>query len=66
MAITPEEFKLIEKRLEAWNEKIGTACIEVGPLTKDEMLEHIKKKDEIGQRLSEVQLHYLRKLKERK
>ncbi len=66
MAITEEEFKLCEKRLEAWNEKIGAACIEFGPLTKDEMLDHIKAKDEIGQRLTEVQLHYLRTLKERR
>lgn len=65
MVITPEEFKLIEKRLEAWNEKIGVVCIEFGPLTKDEMLEHIKAKDEIGQRLTEVQLHYMRQLKRR-
>lgn len=65
MAISEEEFKLIEKRLEAWNEKIGIAYIELGPLTKDEMLKHIKAKDDAGQALAEVQLHYLRKLKER-
>jgi len=66
MAITSEEFKLVEKRLEAWNEKIGIACIELGPFTKDEMLEHVKAKDVEGEKLAEVQLHYLRKLKERR
>jgi len=65
--VTKNEFALIEKRLEAWNEKLGIASISgIGPLTKDEMLEHVKAKDEIGQALSEVQLHYLKKLKERK
>ena len=63
--ITQKEFELIEKRLEAWNEKLGIACIELGPLTKNEMLEHVKARDETGRKLTEVQLNYLRKLKER-
>jgi len=63
---TEKEFELIEKRLEAWSEKLGIACIELGPFTKDEMLEHVKAKDEAGQKLAEVQLNYLRKLKERR
>lgn len=64
--VTKEEFELIEKRLEAWNEKIKVAKMNSIELTKDEMLEHVKAKDEIGRELTEVQLHYLRKLKERK
>lgn len=61
--VTETEFKLIEKRLEAWNEKIGVACIELGPFSKDEMLEHVKARDESGKKLAEVQLNYLKKLK---
>ncbi len=64
--VKKEEFELIEKRLEAWNEKIRMAKMNGIELTKDEMLEHVKAKDEIGRELTEVQLHYLRKLKERK
>ena len=64
--VTDEEMNLVEKRLEAWNEKIGVASIELGNFTKDEMLEHIKAKDDIGQALTEIQLNYMRKLKERK
>lgn len=63
--VRKEEFELIEKRLEAWNEKLGVACIELGPFTKDEMLEHVKAKDAEGEKITEVQLYYLRKLKER-
>ena len=63
--VSEDEFKLIEKRFEAWNEKLGTACIELGPFTKDEMIEHIKVRDEAGKKLAEVQLSYLKKLKER-
>ena len=66
MVISDEEFQLVEKRLEAWNEKLSVACIELGPLTKDEMLKHVKAKDVEGEKISEVFLHYLRKLKERK
>jgi len=62
---TQKEFELIEKRLEAWNEKLGVASIGLGNFTKDEMLEHVKARDETGRRLTEIQLNYLRKLKER-
>ncbi len=64
--ITEQEFELIEKRLEAWNEKIGIANFRIGELTKEEILEHIKAKDKIGQELTEVQMHYLKQLKERR
>ena len=66
MAITEKEFELVEKRFEAWNEKIKVAKMNGIELTKDEMLEHVKAKDEIGRDLTEVQIHYLKKLKERK
>ena len=62
---TDEEMNLVEKRLEAWNEKIKVACITGENFTKDQMLEHVKAKDEIGEKLTEIQLHYLKKLKER-
>ncbi len=66
MAITPEEFKLVEKRMEAWNEKIGRATLREGIiLTKEQMLEHIKAEDKLGKELTEVQMHYLRQLKRR-
>jgi len=63
---TKEEFALVEKRLEHWNEKIMIACIDGIVLDKDEMLKHVKAEDETGKNLAEVQLNYLRKLKERK
>jgi len=64
--VTEEEFELVEKRMEAWNEKVGRTRMDGIILDKDEMLKHIKAKDEIGKELTEVQLHYLRKLKERR
>ena len=64
--VKEEEFALVEKRLEAWSEKINVACITGENLSKDQMLEHVKARDSTGQKLTEIQIHYLRKLKERK
>lgn len=63
--VTDDEFQLIEKRLEAWSEKLRIASFGLGEFTKEQVLEHIKAKDEIGSKIAEVQLYYLKKLKER-
>ena len=64
--VTEQEFKLIEKRIEAWDERFIVGCLQIGDLDKKEMLKHIKAKDEVGRKLAEVQLYYLKKLKERR
>ena len=65
--LTKEEFSLVEKRLEHWNEKLIITTFREGiKLNKDEMIEHVKAEDDLGKELTEIQLHYLRKLKERK
>ena len=63
---TEEEFNLIEKRFEAWNDKFIISSLLLGNFTKDQVLDHIKARDEIGSKLAEIQLYYLKKLKERK
>jgi len=63
--VTEQEFNLIEKRLEAWNEKFLIVSVGFGNFTKDQILEHVKARDEIGQKIAEIQLYYLKKLKER-
>lgn len=66
MEITKEEWELIEKRFEALNENFKLVSLgEIPILSKEEILEHIKAKDRIGQQILEHQLYYLRKLKER-
>lgn len=64
--VTEQEFSLIEKRFEAWNEKLIICCMQLGNYTKNMALEHIKAKDEAGAKLAEIQLYYLKKLKEGK
>jgi len=66
MAITKEEFELVEKRTEALDERLKVSSMSFGDFSKKEMLEHIKAQDEIGRQLAEVQLYYLKKLKERR
>ena len=63
--VSDDEFKLIEKRFEAWNEKVGVASIVLGDFTKGEILSHIKAKDNVGKEFAEIQLNYIRRLKER-
>ena len=35
-----------------------------GDFTRDELIEHVEKKDELGKKIIEVQMEYLRMLKE--
>ena len=66
MEITKEEWILIEKRFEALNENFKLVSLgEIPILSKKEILEHIKARDKIAEKILEHQLYYLRKLKER-
>ena len=64
--VTKEEFDLVEKRVEALDERLIVTSMDVGEFSKKEMLKHIKAKDKVGRQLTEVQLYYLKKLKERR
>lgn len=65
--VTEDEFKLIEKRMEAWPENYRVIFLSnLGSFTKDEILDHLRKRDVIGQKIAEIQLYYLKKLKERR
>lgn len=35
-----------------------------GDFTRDELIEHVEKKDELGEKIIEIQMQYLRSLKE--
>jgi len=62
---TQQEFLLVEKRFEALNERFKWCCMSKGSFTKEEILKHIKAKDNIGRIITEHQLYYLKRLKER-
>ncbi len=61
----PENVKaLVIARLETLppNKKISIGSY--GEFTKNELIEHIKKEDEIGKKIVEIELEFLRAMKE--
>jgi len=55
--------KLIIARLDVWprNKKISIGRF--GSFTKEELIEHVKKEDEVGKKIVEIELQFLRALK---
>ena len=62
--IDEEVKKIVIARLEVFpaNKKISIGSM--GEFTKEEIIKHIEKEDDIGKKIAEVQLNYLRTLKE--
>jgi len=63
--ITEQEWLLAEKRFEALSEDIKLTILPLGVFTKDEILEHIMARDEIGIKIVEPELNYFKWLKQR-
>ncbi|GAG97057.1 unnamed protein product [marine sediment metagenome] len=61
---TQEEFEIARARIEAMPENIGIATLRFGAIPKDSALAHIDAKDEIGNFLVNLQMNYMRSLKE--
>lgn len=61
----PEDVKeLVIARLETFpaNKKISIGSY--GKFTKDELIQHVKEEDNIGKKIAEVELEFLRAMKE--
>lgn len=62
---TEEQIKeLIIARLQIIPPNVGISVGSEGDFKRDELIEHVKKNDEIGKKLIEIDLNYLRTLKE--
>lgn len=61
--INQQTKELVIARLEVLPEDTGISIGSSGEFTRDELIEHVKKGDEIGQKITEVQLSYLKSLK---
>lgn len=62
---TEEQIKeLIIARLQAIPPNVGISVGSQGDFKRDELIEHVKKDDEIGKKIIEIDLNYLRALKE--
>lgn len=56
--------KLVIARLEVLPADKKISIGSLGEFTRDELIEHVAKGDEIGEKITEIQLEYLRLLKE--
>ncbi len=62
--INEEIKKIVIARLEVFPSDKKISIGSIGELTKEEMIENVKKETDIGEKIVEVQLNYLRTLKE--
>lgn len=56
--------KIVVARLLTMPDNIGISIGGDGKFSKNEMIDHVKKNDEIGKKIIEIQLAYLQSLKE--
>ena len=62
---TEEEIKeLIIARLQAIPSNVGISVGSEGDYKRDELIEHVKKDDAIGKKIIEIDLSYLKTLKD--
>jgi len=62
--INEEIKKMVIARLEVFPSDKKISIGSIGELTKKEMIENVEKETDIGEKIVEVQLNYLRTLKE--
>ena len=64
---TQEQIKeLVIARLQIIPPNVGISVGSEGDFKRDELIEHVKENDEIGKKLIEIDLSYLKNLKELK
>jgi len=60
-----DEIKeLVLARLKTWPSDKKLSVGSAGDFTRDELIKHVEKRDELGKKIIEVQMEYLRLLKE--
>jgi hypothetical protein len=57
-------WEVVMRRVEGMPPDLKLAIAGVGALSRDEMLAHLDKRDEIGKKIVKMQINYLRFLKE--
>lgn len=61
--VSEEVKELVIARLEVLPKDTGISIGSTGEFTPDQLIERVKEGDEIGQKIIEVQLNYLKSLK---
>lgn len=62
-SISQEIKDLVIARLEVLPEDTGISIGSAGEFTRDELIERVRQGDEIGQKIVQVELNYLKSLK---
>lgn len=60
---TDIEWAIVRARMEAFPENLKFGILGTGIMTKEQILNHIDRRDAIGERIARIQLDYMRKLK---
>ncbi len=55
--------RLVILRLESWPPDIKVAFGSGEELTRDKIIEHVEKEDDLGEEMAEMQIRYLKSLK---
>jgi hypothetical protein len=61
--VTENIKELIKARLEEMPSHIKLSIGNSGPFSKDELIEHVEKDDEIGETIIDMELNYMRAFK---
>lgn len=56
--------KLVIARIKSLPEGTGVSIGSSGNFSKEDMIQHVEKNDEIGRKIIEIELNFLQKLKE--
>ncbi len=64
MEIKREDWNTILARIEQMPENLKLAMGNFGAMSKKEMIKHLEDKDEVGQKIVEMQMRYLQFFKE--
>lgn len=56
--------KLVIARLQTFPEDMSVSVGEQGEYSKDQLIEHVQKGDEVGKTIMDIEMNFLRRLKE--
>ncbi len=62
--MNPEITELVIARLETLPANLKMSIGNYGEFTKEELIEHVKKRDQIGNKMVEIELEFLKAMKE--
>lgn len=59
-----QTIELVVARLQVMPPNVSVSIGSEGDFTRDQLIEHVKRNDKLGQKITEIELSYLKMLKE--